>query len=88
MKGFLFDENLPRQILFKPSLPVTHATSINSNPTDTEVSDHAKAQGLVIVTKDADFYHRFLATVWPRIEKLLSKHKLVTVDQHRLRGVR
>jgi predicted nuclease of predicted toxin-antitoxin system len=113
MKGFLFDENLPRLIQFTPSLPVTHVSSVNSNPTDTEIWEYARANMLAIVSKDADFYHRimpaqpppwvvhlkignlrrrdfhrFLSSVWPQIERLLPKHKLVTVEQHCVHSVR
>lgn len=35
MKGFLFDQNLPARLTFKPSLPVTASISVGSNPTDT-----------------------------------------------------
>ncbi len=60
MKGFLFDQNLPTKIYFHPSLPVHHVTEISANPTDTEIWDHARRNCLVIVSKDADFYHRII----------------------------
>jgi predicted nuclease of predicted toxin-antitoxin system len=55
VKGFLFDENLPRRIRFQPSLPVTHVTSLGSEVPDEMIWNHAREQQLVIVTKDADF---------------------------------
>ncbi len=37
MKGFLFDENVPMPLRFVPSLPVIHATSLRSSPSDKEL---------------------------------------------------
>jgi predicted nuclease of predicted toxin-antitoxin system len=60
LKGFLFDENVPRGGTFAPSLPVIHATDLGSSPTDTDLWRHAQSQSLVIVTKDADFSDRVM----------------------------
>ena len=60
VKGFLFDENLPRRITFTPSLPVTHVETLGDSPDDNAVWHHARAGELVIVTKDADFSDRIL----------------------------
>jgi len=60
VKGFLFDENLPQQITFTPSLPVTHVETLGESPNDSVVWRHARAEELVIVTKDADFSDRIL----------------------------
>ena len=60
MKGFLFDENLPKQVQFSPSLPVIPAAQIGASPTDTEVWEFARQRELVIVSKDADFSERII----------------------------
>ena len=60
MKGFLFDENLPRQVQFSPSLPVVPAAQIGASPTDTMVWEFARQRELVIVSKDADFSERII----------------------------
>ncbi len=60
MKGFLFDENLPRRLAFTPSLPVTHVESLGNSPDDAAVWCHALAGELVIVSKDADFSNHIL----------------------------
>lgn len=65
MKGFLFDENLPRRLTFEPGLPVTHATELSDSPTDTQLWEHAKAHELVIVSKDADFSDRMMMQAPP-----------------------
>lgn len=55
MKGFLFDENLPHRLTFQPSGPIVHATTLGASPTDRQLWEHARANALVLVTKDADF---------------------------------
>jgi predicted nuclease of predicted toxin-antitoxin system len=60
MKGFLFDENLPRRLTFTPGLPVVPATVLGASPTDTQVWEYARREELVIVTKDADFSGRII----------------------------
>ena len=68
MNGFLLDENLPHRFRFQPSLPIHHATDLGANPTDGDLWNYAKANDLVIVTKDADFSDRImLAEPPPRI---------------------
>ncbi len=47
MKGFLFDENLPTNIKFSPSLPVEYVTDIGESLSDTEICEYAKINDLV-----------------------------------------
>ena len=65
MKGFLFDENLPRHIRFTPSQPVTHVETLGVSPEDAAVWEYARLGELVIVTKDADFSDRILLSQPP-----------------------
>jgi len=60
MRGFLFDENLPRVPSLQTRLPVTHALDLGSRPTDSQLWAHAQQNDLVIVTKDADFSQRIV----------------------------
>jgi predicted nuclease of predicted toxin-antitoxin system len=60
LKGFLFDENLPRRLTFAPSLPVVFSTSLGASPSDTAIWNHALQHSLVIVSKDADFSERIM----------------------------
>lgn len=60
MNGWLFDQNLPVRLIFSPALPVTHASAIGLNPTDSQLWIYAKEHQLVIVTKDADFSARII----------------------------
>ena len=65
------DENLPTRIRFTPDLPVIHAKVLGPQSTDTQVWEHARANDLVIITKDADFSLRMLgATPPPRVVHL------------------
>lgn len=65
MKGFLFDENLPIRIAFKPSLPLAAGTELGHSPTDIQVREFARRRGLVIVSKDADFSERIILRTPP-----------------------
>ena len=60
MKGFLFDENLPQNTTFKSRLPLTHARDLGVSVSDSTLWQHALANQLVIVSKDADFSHRIM----------------------------
>lgn len=65
MKGFLFDENLPRVPTLQTRLPVTHALDLGARPTDSQLWAHAEENDLTIVTKDADFSQRIVLRVPP-----------------------
>lgn len=71
MKGFLFDENVPTPLWFVPSLPVIHATSLGSSPSDRELWTYAAQNAYVIVSKDTDFADRIMdATPLPWVVHL------------------
>jgi predicted nuclease of predicted toxin-antitoxin system len=65
MRGFLFDENLPRVPSLQTGLPVTHALDVGSRPTDSQLWAHAQQNDLAIVTKDADFSQRIVLGLPP-----------------------
>jgi predicted nuclease of predicted toxin-antitoxin system len=65
LNGFLLDENLPQGLMFVPSLPITHSSSLGVSPSDTHLWEHARAHRLVIITKDADFSHRIMLSTPP-----------------------
>jgi len=65
VKGFIFDENTPRKLTFKPTSPVYHAADMGESLTDTQIWDYAKKNSLVIVSKDADFSNRILVSQPP-----------------------
>jgi predicted nuclease of predicted toxin-antitoxin system len=65
MKGFLFDQNLPARLTFRPALTVIASTTLGSNPTDSEVWAHAKRERLALVSKDTDFSERIIVNTPP-----------------------
>jgi predicted nuclease of predicted toxin-antitoxin system len=65
MKGFLFDENLPSKVLFTPSLPIIHVSTLGDSPSDSQIWQYAKQKDLVIVTKDVDFSDRSMLDFSP-----------------------
>ena len=56
MTRLLIDENLPIDLLALPGLVREHATALAGQPTDLALWEYARGNGLVIVTKDADFF--------------------------------
>ena len=60
LKGYLFDENLPSRLTFKPSLPVVFSSSLGASPSDDMLWSHGCEHSLVIVSKDADFSARIM----------------------------
>ena len=112
MKGFLFDQNLPRRIRFQASFPIEHVTILGKDLSDHQIWIYAQEHDLVIVTKDADFsdriivqsappkvvhlkfgnmrrneFHQFLQMVWPRVEYLIMRHKMVNVYKNRIESI-
>ena len=65
MNGFLFDENVPSRLQFIPKLPSIPLSKVGRNPTDTQIWNYSRAHDLVIVTKDADFSVRIIASTPP-----------------------
>ena len=63
--GILIDGNLPNRLSLPTDLSVRDVSSLCESPMDSEIWSHAKALDLVIVTKDADFSHRIIATEPP-----------------------
>ena len=84
MKGFLFDQNLPARMTFKPALPVIATTALGPNPTDSEVWEHAKQKRLVIVSKDTDFSDRIIVNTPPPWVVHLRFGNLRRLDYHAL----
>src|SRR6266568_2077439 len=65
MKGFLFDENLPARLTFKPKLPIIPVSKVGVQPSDSQIWEFARQQELVIVSKDADFSDRIIVRAPP-----------------------
>lgn len=57
---WVIDENLPFQIGRELALDDLHVTRIGEQITDGELWDHAKQHDMIILTRDTDFFDRFL----------------------------
>jgi len=58
--SFLVDVNLPKYFSFFNEQNFTFVSDINLQMSDTEIWNYALKNELVILTKDTDFYNRFL----------------------------
>ncbi len=65
LNGFLFDENVPHKLTFAPSRAVIPWSTLGARPSDTTIWNHARANSLVVVTKDADFSDRIMLSSPP-----------------------
>jgi predicted nuclease of predicted toxin-antitoxin system len=66
LKGkFLVDVNLPRHFKYFHSPEFEFVSDIDTRMSDQKIWDYACAQGLIILTKDADFYTRCVLSANP-----------------------
>jgi len=65
VRGFLFDENIPRQTTLAASLPIVHATDLGSGISDSDIWAYARQHALAIITKDTDFSNRIIVSTPP-----------------------
>lgn len=65
---FLVDVNLPKYFHYFNHESFIHVTDIDSALTDQEIWNYALRHNLVVLTKDTDFYNRFISSkVSPKI---------------------
>ncbi len=57
---FLVDANLPKYFNFFNEDFFFHVVDLNPSMTDNDIWDYAIRNNMVILTKDTDFYYRFL----------------------------
>ena len=78
MITYLIDENMPL-LPFWDTQRFVHVTDIPSIHTDTDIWEYALKYDLIIITKDADLYYRYLSSqknpkvVWIRTGNLKKK---------------
>lgn len=60
--SFLVDVNLPKYFSFFNTNCYFFVSDINLQMTDTEIWDYALKNEFIILTKDTDFYNRFLVS--------------------------
>ncbi|WP_409025097.1 DUF5615 family PIN-like protein [Flavobacterium sp.] len=60
--SFLVDVNLPKYFNFFNSTNFIFVSDLNLKMTDTEIWNYALKNNLIILTKDVDFFNRFLVS--------------------------
>ena len=76
---FIIDENLPDNFPLWNNPSFSHVLKIKEISSDSDIWQHALINNLIIVTKDTDFYFRFLSAqkstkiVWLRVGNLRKK---------------
>ena len=113
MPGYLVDVNLPYYFSLWNSPDYIHQIDIDPKAKDKDIWNYARAQNLIIITKDSDFSNRVLLTTpppkvihirignkrmkefhgiidkcWQQVLLLIEDHKLVTVYENRIEGIR
>ncbi len=79
MVKYLIDENLPLFLPVWDSEKFTHVSRVPLIGLDSDIWEYALANELVILTKDSDFYYRYLSSkqfpkvVWIRTGNLRKK---------------
>ncbi len=63
MAKYIIDENLPDDLDIWTSENFLHIINIPNCITDSHIWKYAIDYSLIILTKDTDFYHRYLSTV-------------------------
>lgn len=63
MAEYIIDENLPRDFVIWSSEKFIHIIDIPDCRTDSHIWMHAIHNNLIILTKDTDFYHRYLSKI-------------------------
>ena len=66
--SFVVYVNLPKYFSFFNNTNFIFVSDINLQMTDTEIWNHALENNFVILTKDVDFYNRFLVSeITPKV---------------------
>ncbi len=87
MPVYIIDENLPAGLPFWTDERFIHVSTIEGIQSDTEIWHYALRHNLIIITKDTDFYHRYLASVncpkvvWLKTGNLRKKDLNAFVEQ-------
>ena len=79
---YLIDVNLPKYFSFFHSPEFEFVIDINAKWPDRDIWGYAQERGLIIVTKDSDFYHRCLLDKQPAKVIHLKLGNLLLKDLH------
>ncbi len=68
MQVYLLDENMPSTVPLWLSKNFIHVLDISNRFSDGDIWEYAVTNSLIIVTKDVDFYNRYLSSSdYPKI---------------------
>ena len=68
MHVYILDENMPSTVPYWSNQKFIHVLDISNNFSDGDIWEYAIANNLTIVTKDVDFYNRYLSSSnYPKI---------------------
>lgn len=79
MHTYILDENLPSTVPLWNNKKFIHVLQISDIFSDTDIWQYAITNNLIIITKDADFYNRYLSSakspkvIWFRTGNLKKK---------------
>lgn len=62
MPTYIIDENIPATISIWNNKKFIHVLEISNSFSDTDLWQYAQSNNLVIITKDTDFYNRYLSS--------------------------
>lgn len=60
MLQFLIDENLPSFVPIWNNVNFFHVLAVQEISSDTDIWNYAKAADLILITRDSDFYYRYM----------------------------
>lgn len=63
MHTYLLDENLPSTVPLWKDEKFIHVLAISNNFSDGDIWNYALTNNLIIITKDVDFYNRYLSSL-------------------------
>lgn len=80
MPIYILDENMPSTVPLWLNEDFVHVLKISDNFSDNDIWNYALAHNLIIITKDVDFYNRYLSssnspkTIWFRTGNIKKKN--------------
>lgn len=86
MAVYIIDENLPSTISIWNNEKFIHILEISENFSDSDIWQYAINNNLIIITKDVDFYNRYLSSavspkvVWIKTGNLKKKFFLQFIE--------
>lgn len=87
MPVYLLDENLPSTVPLWNDVKFIHVLEISDNFSDGDIWDYAITNSLVVITKDVDFYNRYMSSlnapkiIWFRTGNIKKKEFYKFIDE-------